>query len=213
MMKYEDLLKAFEEYTEEGRRAKTLVPCIFAATLKGDFTLLDDAFLDCSKEFSDDFIREVHNADVKSEDFEEYYNNFNTKEREKFLKQYLKLLEENGYEIIEIDTINSNNSVFFIVRSKTVYTEEQWMKDRTFKAEVGQEIEESIYYEMRDCVPPLSLTPAQKAMIGERFNIKVKRGFLVGEPYDYINGRAIYSAFVKDDNDRYYFVGYLAYER
>lgn len=212
MMKYEDLLKTFEEYKEEGRREKTLVPCVFAATLKGDMTLLDGAFLDCSKEFSDDFINEVYNADVKSEDFEQYYNDFNAREREKFLKKYLELLEKNGYEIVEIDSINSNNTVFFIVRNKIVYTEKQWMKDRTFKAEVGQEIEEDIYFEMLDCVPPLSLSPAQKAMISERFNIKVKSGFLVGEAYDHIDGRAIYSAFVKDDN-RYYFVGYLNYER
>lgn len=42
------------------------------------------------------------------------------------------------------------------MEEKNVYTMEQWAKDGTFKAKPGQFVEESIYWQMLNCVPPRS---------------------------------------------------------
>ena len=73
---------------------------------------------------------------------------------------------------------------------KKIYTSEQWAKDGDFKAEVGQEVERSIYYHMLECLPPKRM--------GRDY-------FLVGEPYDHFgeNFRARYRLFYKH-NGHYY---------
>ena len=80
----------------------------------------------------------------------------------------------------------------------TVYTREQWAADGTLKMAEGQEIEESIYYQLLDCMPPLSLKDKKGC----------EAGFRVGEPYthDLSTGRALYLAFGRR-NGKYYYLG------
>lgn len=78
----------------------------------------------------------------------------------------------------------------------TVYTSEQWAKDGTLKMAVGQEIEESIYYQMLNCMPPLRLKEPQGCTAG----------FRVGEPYTHRNGQPLYMAFGKRAG-KYYYLG------
>ncbi len=89
------------------------------------------------------------------------------------------------------------------------YTREDWSIDGNFSAEIGQEIEEEIYWQMYDCLPPFSLTG------GTPLNRKlgIVAGFRVGEPYihdEYCNGKeygAFYSAFGKTADGKFYFLG------
>ena len=86
----------------------------------------------------------------------------------------------------------------------TIYTREQWAKDRTFSAEVGQEVTEEIYEEMYDCLPPLRL-PRECGY---------SSGFRVGEPHCHEQSEktgewlAHYAAFGKKGG-KYYFLGYM----
>lgn len=85
-----------------------------------------------------------------------------------------------------------------------IYTREQWHKDRSFAAKVGQEVEEYIYEEMYDVLPPLRL-PRESGYTC---------GFRVGEPHSHERSKktgewlAHYAAFGKKDG-RYYFLGYM----
>lgn len=78
-----------------------------------------------------------------------------------------------------------------------VYTMQDWANDGTFKAAAGQEIEEAIYEQMYNCLPP-------KNWHEEGYT----KSFRVGEPYthDYETGRAIYSAFGMKQG-KYYYLG------
>ena len=85
-----------------------------------------------------------------------------------------------------------------------VYTKEQWTNDRTFSAEVGQEIEEDIYWEMYDVLPPLRL-PKESGYLS---------GFRVSEPHSHEKSKKTgeylghYAAFGKKGG-KYYFLGYM----
>ena len=88
--------------------------------------------------------------------------------------------------------------------TSTVYTREQWTKDRSFSAKVGQEVEECIYEEMYNVLPPLRL-PA---------GCGCSCGFRVSEPHSHEKSKktgewlAHYAAFGKRDG-KYYFLGYM----
>ena len=77
-----------------------------------------------------------------------------------------------------------------------IYTYEDWAKDRSFKAVAGQEIEESIYYEMFNVMPIQSLKESHGCTAG----------FRTTEPYTHENGKALYMAFGKRDG-KYYYLG------
>ncbi len=81
-----------------------------------------------------------------------------------------------------------------------IYTEKDWIRDGTFKAVPGQEVEEGIYWEMYECLPPLGL-PMAKASEGWK-------GFMVSEPHDHIDGRAVYAAFGRKGG-KFFFLGYM----
>lgn len=82
------------------------------------------------------------------------------------------------------------------------YTNEDWQNDHNFNAQPGQEIEESIYWEMYEVMPPLSL-PRRTETAG------YSDGFMVSEPYDTDEtGQLRYSAFGKH-HDKFYFIGYF----
>ena len=81
-----------------------------------------------------------------------------------------------------------------------IYTEADWIRDGTFKAVPGQEVEEGIYWESYECLPPLPLPKAKRA---EGF-----KGFMVSEPYAHRNGRAVYAAFGRKEG-RFFFLGHL----
>jgi len=78
---------------------------------------------------------------------------------------------------------------------KAVYTRFQWMQDRSLSPREGQEVEEDIYYEMLDVLPPA----------------RMKGGaFLVGEPYDFNEkGEYTYECF-DSKKGKYYYVGKMS---
>lgn len=86
--------------------------------------------------------------------------------------------------------------------SEAIYTREQWIKDGNFSAKIGQEIEESIYEQMLNCLPPLGL-PKESGY---------SAGFRVGEPYCHRRKQetgevlAYYAAFGKKDG-KFFFLG------
>ena len=85
-----------------------------------------------------------------------------------------------------------------------IYTREQWTKDRSFSAEVGQEIEEDIYWDMFDVMPPLRL-PRECGY---------SSGFRVSEPHSHEQSKKTgewlphYAAFGSRDG-KFYFLGYM----
>ena len=76
-----------------------------------------------------------------------------------------------------------------------IYTMEQWQADGTFNAAPGQGIEEAVYNEMLNCVPPKSLPSetAQRAL--NKYGIPVHAGFLMGEPHSSDDNGPLYMAF------------------
>lgn len=73
------------------------------------------------------------------------------------------------------------------------YTTNQWAADGTFSAQVGQEIDAEIHFQMMDAIQP-------KRFIG--------KSFLMGEAYDHKgeNYAARYMYFI-EHNGRYYYGG------
>ena len=57
-----------------------------------------------------------------------------------------------------------------------IYTAEQWNKDGSFAALPGQEIEESIYNDLFNVLPPIDLPIAAAQDAQERYNIPVSPG-------------------------------------
>lgn len=78
-----------------------------------------------------------------------------------------------------------------------VYTMEQWAKDGTFKAKPGQFVEESIYWQMLNCVPPRSCS-RDYMQVGEADGTCPK------------TGRDTYATFARE-NGMWKFVGYLPF--
>lgn len=96
----------------------------------------------------------------------------------------------------------------------SIYTMEQWAKDRSFNAEVGQEISKEVYNNMLNCMPPKSL-PRLKAIYAlSALNIPVHAGFLMGEPHSSDKDGQLYLAFGMNDygsgtrrEPHYYYLG------
>ena len=93
---------------------------------------------------------------------------------------------------------------------KDIYTSEQWAADGSFKAEPGQEIEETVYNELFNVLPPLPLPieTAQRALTD--LNIPVHAGFLMGEPHSHDGAGALYLAFGRNNfgkGPHYFFIG------
>lgn len=83
------------------------------------------------------------------------------------------------------------------MEEKSIYTMAQWAKDGVFSAKPGQFVEESIYWQMLNCVPPRS----------------VSRGYMqVGEADGTCpkTGRNTYATFAREGG-MWKFVGYLPY--
>jgi hypothetical protein len=74
-----------------------------------------------------------------------------------------------------------------------VYTSEQWSKDGTFSARPGQFVDDEVFYQLRDCVPPLHLS-RDYMQVGEAHG------------YDFDKGKSTYATFAKEDG-RWKFVG------
>ena len=86
-----------------------------------------------------------------------------------------------------------------------IYTQEQWHNDRSFAAKAGQEVEENIYWQMYDVLPPLGLPQNEQGFT---------KGFRVGEPHCHQKSKktgkflAYYAAFGRKDG-KYYFIGHM----
>ena len=82
-----------------------------------------------------------------------------------------------------------------------VYDGYRWHKDGSFSANPGQEVTPEIYQDMFDCLPPRRLPHIPETQ-------GYTAGFLVGEPHDHANGKAVYAAFGRC-GERCFFIGYL----
>lgn len=75
-----------------------------------------------------------------------------------------------------MEKLNINGNVY------DVYTEQDWETDRVLKVQVGQLIEPSVFYQLRDCVPPQTYG----------------RGFFQpgeADSHDWTTGRPLYQTF------------------
>lgn len=96
-----------------------------------------------------------------------------------------------------------------------IYTNEQWEKDRTFKAVAGQEVTEEIYLHMLNCMPPKNIPKSKAEQALHDYRIPVHAGFLMGEPHDTnSSGEELYLAFGMYDfgsglkrEPRYFYLG------
>lgn len=72
-----------------------------------------------------------------------------------------------------------------------IYTDEQWWKDRDLKVQVGQFIEDKVFWQLLESVPPTTYS---------------KGIFQPGEPYsyDWDTGQALYRTFEHDENEKLY---------
>lgn len=90
--------------------------------------------------------------------------------------------------------------------SDTIYTMDQWRKDRTFKAEPGQRITAEVYEEMLNCMPPRDIS---KEAI-KNTDVPVHAGFMMGEPHAHDKAGALYLAFASNNygkETKYYYLG------
>ena len=75
---------------------------------------------------------------------------------------------------------------------------DDWQKDGVFSAEVGQAVEESVFYEMLNCVPPAYWQGGVMQ---------------VGEPYstDMETRESLFTTFVRNKDGQWSFVGHCLY--
>lgn len=101
-----------------------------------------------------------------------------------------------------------NNKVYETETPEWVYTNEDWSFDGSFKAFIGQEVSEDIYYHMLNVLPPLSLNGGALAK-----RLGIIEGFRVGEPYSSADSKKtgqhtfFYAAFGKSKSGKYFFLG------
>lgn len=76
-----------------------------------------------------------------------------------------------------------------------MYTIENWRKDHTFNPQVGEEVSLEVVEEMRDCVPPETMT---------------KNYLQVGEAYsrDWETGQDLYTTFERRKDGKWYYIGH-----
>lgn len=75
---------------------------------------------------------------------------------------------------------------------------DDWQKDGVFSAEVGQAVEESVFYEMLNCVPPAYWQGGVMQ---------------VGEPYstDMETLKSLFTTFVRNKDGQWSFAGHCLY--
>ena len=86
----------------------------------------------------------------------------------------------------------------------------QWEQDRHFSANVGQEIEEQVYINMKECTEPKRLPKARAEFALQKLRIPVHAGFLMGQPVKTNTGKMLYLAFGMNDYGKgkhFYYLG------
>ena len=87
----------------------------------------------------------------------------------------------------------------------SIYTHSDWVRDKNFSAQPGQEIDEEIYWEMYDVMPIYSM-PRRRDTAG------YDGGFMVSEPHSTDEkGEFKYSTFAQK-NGRFFFLGNMTRE-
>lgn len=91
-----------------------------------------------------------------------------------------------------------------------VYTMDRWKADRTFKADLGQEIAEDVYNEMFNCMPPQKLPREKILQVLHDYDLPIHAGFLMGEPASHDQNGPLFLAFGYNDFGKgrhYYYLG------
>lgn len=150
-------------------------------------------------------------------------------EREQLITKALELLNERP-ELLQkvtaedMDRLTDNN--LHIVRRAVelakkaagpMYTAHQWESDGEMQAAPGQQVDEQIYNDMLQVLPPLELPRAATREAWKRYKIPVHGGFLMGDPItaDREKGTLLYMAFACNGfghGERYYYLGLYAAE-
>ena len=126
------------------------------------------------------------------------YSDHDTKES----AEYSAARASSRYDnVISVEAMPVDHVYEYEYCGEDVYNAYNWHLDRTFSAKPGQEVTPEIYERMFDCLPPLELPhlPETQGFTG---------GFLVGEPQDHVNGKAVFAAFGRCGK-RCFFLGYL----
>ena len=79
-----------------------------------------------------------------------------------------------------------------------VYTMQDWQRDGVFNASIGQEVEDAVYYEFLNCVPPAFWEGGVMQ---------------VGEPHstDKETFKNLYTTFVRNEDGSWTYVGHCLY--
>lgn len=68
------------------------------------------------------------------------------------------------------------------------------------------EVDEQIFYDMLECLPPQEDGKTRHDFIS--VSLPIQWYFLVGEPYTHINGQPVYATFARAYVTKYFFLGY-----
>ena len=86
-----------------------------------------------------------------------------------------------------------------------MYTHKQWSRDRSFKAEPGEEVERSIYEDHRCFSDPFPIHPDKLAKLGKKYGIEATDGFRMPEPS--VTERGFTFRTFCTDGEKYYYLG------
>ena len=90
----------------------------------------------------------------------------------------------------------------------TVYTIKDWNRDGELKPQLFQEVEQSIYTEMFNTLPPYTLEYVTQQILENQLNIKFVDTFCMGEAYTMDDDdNELYMTFGKVANGKCYYLG------
>ena len=89
-----------------------------------------------------------------------------------------------------------------------VYTMNKWNTDGEFKAKQFQEVDDKVYEEMFDVMPPYSLNSADEVSLEHQLNTELTEAFCMGEDHTYdADGHPLYLSFGRTSSGKYYYLG------
>lgn len=92
--------------------------------------------------------------------------------------------------------------------TNNVYTMEDWKKDGELNPKLFQEVDNEIYSEMFEVLPPYPLEKATKKILENQLGIKFIQTFCMGEAYTTDDeDNYLYESFGKAKNGKCYYLG------
>ena len=89
-----------------------------------------------------------------------------------------------------------------------VYTMEDWKKDGELNPKLFQEVEEEVYSDMFEVLPPLPLEKVTQKILENQLGIKFIQTFCLGEAYTTDDeDNYLYESFGKAEDGKCYYLG------